>query len=193
MTKNTDNLIWIDLEMTGLDPDTNYIIEIATVITNSSLKVIAQGPVLAIWQSDEILNGMDAWNTNQHGKSGLIDRVRCSTHHETEAEQTTLDFVSHYVAEGKSPMCGNSISLDRRFLIRYMPKLAGYFHYRNLDVSTLKELCKRWARDVYKGFKKNNSHLALDDIYESIDELKYYREHLFKPPFSAENISENPR
>nr|VFK55411.1 MAG: oligoribonuclease [Candidatus Kentron sp. TUN] len=181
MTKNAKNLIWIDLEMTGLDPNSNYIIEIATVITNPFLDILAEGPVFAIHQPDEILNGMDAWNTEQHGKSGLIDRVRCSTHHEAEAEQITLDFVSGYVGHGKSPMCGNSISLDRRFLIRYMPKLAEYFHYRNLDVSTLKELCKRWAPHVYQGFEKKNSHLALDDVRESIEELKYYREHLFKP------------
>jgi len=181
MTQNTDNLIWIDLEMTGLDPRSNYIIEIATVITNSSLDILGEGPVLAIHQSDEILRGMDAWCTDQHGKSGLVDRVRKSSHHEAEAEQMTLDFVSRYVAAGESPMCGNSISLDRRFLLRYMPKLAAYFHYRNLDVSTLKELCKRWAPDIYQGFEKKNTHLALDDIHESIEELKYYREHLFKP------------
>nr|VFK38197.1 MAG: oligoribonuclease [Candidatus Kentron sp. SD]VFK43015.1 MAG: oligoribonuclease [Candidatus Kentron sp. SD]VFK78603.1 MAG: oligoribonuclease [Candidatus Kentron sp. SD] len=181
MTQNTNNLIWIDLEMTGLDPDSNYIIEIATVITDSSLDILAEGPVFAIHQSDAILNGMDAWNTRQHGKSGLVHRVRDSTRHEAEAEQMTLDFVGPYAAEGKSPMCGNSISLDRRFLTRYMPKLAKYFHYRNLDVSTLKELCKRWAPDVYRGFKKRNTHLALDDIRESIEELKYYREHLFRP------------
>nr|VFK00773.1 MAG: oligoribonuclease [Candidatus Kentron sp. LFY] len=192
MTQNTDNLIWIDLEMTGLDPSTNHIIEIATVITNPLLDILSEGPVLAIHQSNEILNGMDAWNTEQHGKSGLVERVRRSNHDEAEAERMTLDFVSRYVAEEESPMCGNSISLDRRFLIRYMPKLAAYFHYRNLDVSTLKELCKRWVPDVYKGFEKRNTHLALDDIRESIDELKYYREHLFKP-FGAGNVSKTPR
>nr|VFJ63962.1 MAG: oligoribonuclease [Candidatus Kentron sp. FW] len=181
MGQNTDNLIWIDLEMTGLDPSSNYIIEIATVITNPFLDILAEGPVLAIHQSDRILGKMDAWCTDQHGKSGLTDRVRRSTHREAEAEQMTLEFVSRHVPEGESPMCGNSISLDRRFLLRYMPKLAAYFHYRNLDVSTLKELCKRWAPDIYRGFEKKNSHLALDDIHESIDELKYYREHLFKP------------
>jgi len=180
MTQKTDNLIWIDLEMTGLDPKTNYIIEIATVITNSSLDVIAEGPVIAIHQPDKILDGMDSWNTKQHGKSGLIDRVRVSAYHEADAERMTLDFVGRHATAGKSPMCGNSISLDRRFMIRYMPKLEKYFHYRNLDVSTLKELCARWAPDVHKGFKKKNNHLALDDVRESIDELKYYRKHLFK-------------
>nr|VFK02202.1 MAG: oligoribonuclease [Candidatus Kentron sp. H]VFK02257.1 MAG: oligoribonuclease [Candidatus Kentron sp. H]VFK05379.1 MAG: oligoribonuclease [Candidatus Kentron sp. H] len=180
MTQNTDNLIWIDLEMTGLDPEQNYIIEIATIITDSSLNIIGEGPSLAIHQPDGILNGMDDWNTKQHGKSGLIERVRNSTVREADAERLTLAFISRYVAQGKSPMCGNSISLDRRFLIRYMPKLEQYFHYRNLDVSTLKELCARWAPEVYKAFKKQNRHLALDDILESIDELKHYREHLFK-------------
>nr|VFJ56660.1 MAG: oligoribonuclease [Candidatus Kentron sp. FW] len=188
MVQNTDNLIWIDLEMTGLDPSSNRVIEIATVITNPFLDVLAEGPVLAVHQSDQILGKMDAWCTDQHGKSGLTDRVRRSTHREAEAEQMTLDFVSRYVPEGESPMCGNSISLDRRFLLRYMPKLAAYFHYRNLDVSTLKELCKRWAPDIYQGFEKKNSHLALDDIHESIDELKYYRAHLFKP-FGAGEVS----
>lgn len=178
--KNTDNLIWIDLEMTGLSPDENYIIEIASIITDSSLNIIGEGPSLAIHQSDRILDGMDAWNTKQHGKSGLADRVRHSTCNEAEAERMTLEFIRQYVEPEKSPMCGNSISLDRRFLIRYMPELERYFHYRNLDVSTLKELCARWAPDVYKGFKKHNRHLARDDILESIEELKYYREHLFK-------------
>ncbi|NNJ85220.1 MAG: oligoribonuclease [Gammaproteobacteria bacterium] len=180
MTQNTDNLIWLDLEMTGLEPNENYIIEIASIITDSSLNIIGEGPVLAIHQSDEILNGMDKWNTKQHGKSGLVERVRQSTHSAADAERMTLEFVSSYVPAGKSPLCGNSISLDRRFMIRYMPKLEQYFHYRNLDVSTLKELCARWAPNVYKGFKKHNRHLALDDILESIDELKYYRTHLFK-------------
>ncbi|VFM98924.1 MAG: oligoribonuclease [Candidatus Kentron sp. G] len=180
MTQNTDNLIWIDLEMTGLDPEENYIIEIATFVTDSSLNILGEGPSLAIHQSDEILGRMDAWNTKQHGKSGLIERVRRSTWNEADAEHNTLEFVKEYVKEGKSPMCGNSISLDRRFLIRFMPKLERYFHYRNLDVSTLKELCARWAPHVHKGLKKKNNHLARDDVLESIDELKYYREHLFK-------------
>jgi len=180
MTQNTDNLIWIDLEMTGLDPNENYIIEIASVITDPSLNIIGEGPSLAIHQSDGILGGMDAWNTKQHGKSGLIDRVRNSTCTEAEAERLTLDFIYRYVPSGKSPLCGNSISLDRRFLSRYMPKLEQYFHYRNLDVSTLKELCARWAPHVHKGFKKHNRHLAMDDVIESIEELRYYREHLFK-------------
>nr|VFK31824.1 MAG: oligoribonuclease [Candidatus Kentron sp. MB] len=181
MTQNTNNLIWIDLEMTGLDPDTNHIIEIATVITNPFLDILAEGPVLAIWQSEAMLKSMDAWNTEQHGKSGLVSRVRNSPYRENEAEEMTLDFVSCHVAKGESPMCGNSISLDRRFLARYMPKLAAYFHYRNLDVSTLKELCRRWAPEIYEGFEKKGAHLALEDIHESINELKYYRKHLFKP------------
>nr|VFJ47910.1 MAG: oligoribonuclease [Candidatus Kentron sp. DK]VFJ59954.1 MAG: oligoribonuclease [Candidatus Kentron sp. DK] len=180
MTQNTDNLIWLDLEMTGLEPDENYIIEIASIVTDASLNILGEGPSLAIHQSDEILGGMDKWNTKQHGKSGLVERVRQSTCSEAEAERMTLEFIGQYVPPDKSPMCGNSISLDRRFLIRYMPKLERYFHYRNLDVSTLKELCSRWAPDVYKGFKKHNRHLARDDIIESIEELKYYRLHLFK-------------
>ena len=174
---NDDNLIWIDLEMTGLQPDHDLIIEIATVVTDANLNILAEGPVMAIHQSDEILAGMDEWNTNQHGKSGLTQRVRESSYNEADAEQKTLDFLAQWVSAGKSPICGNSICQDRRFLARYMPKLESYFFYRNLDVSTLKELAKRWKPSLASGFTKQSSHLALDDIYDSIAELRYYREH----------------
>ena len=182
MPQNPNNLIWIDLEMTGLDTQNDVIIEIATVVTDSELNTLAEGPVLAIHQTDEILNAMDDWNTKQHGSSGLTERVKNSTINEAEAERQTIEFLRQYVPANASPMCGNSICQDRRFLARCMPALENYFHYRNLDVSSLKELAKRWAPEVFKGFSKESSHLALDDIRDSIAELKYYREHLLKLP-----------
>ncbi len=182
MKKSKKNLIWIDLEMTGLDTFNDYIIEIATIVTDSELNILAEGPILAIHQSDEILEGMDEWNTRQHGGSGLTERVRNSTVTEAEAEKATLDFLREYVPANASPMCGNSICQDRRFLARCMPELEDYFHYRNLDVSSLKELARRWAPKVEKSFKKNGSHLAMDDVKDSIRELQHYREHLIKLP-----------
>lgn len=180
MTQDPNNLIWIDLEMTGLDTQNDCIIEIATIVTDAQLNVLAEGPVVAIHQDDEILNSMDEWNTTQHGKSGLIERVRKSTFSELDAERQTIDFLEPYVPAGKSPMCGNSICQDRRFLARCMPDLEEYFHYRNLDVSTIKELASRWCPEIMAGLKKDGSHLAMDDIRDSIQELKYYREHFFK-------------
>ena len=182
MPQNPNNLIWIDLEMTGLDTQNDVIIEIATIVTDSELNTLAEGPVLAIHQTDEILNAMDDWNTKQHGGSGLTERVKNSTINEAEAERQTIEFLRQYVPANASPMCGNSICQDRRFLARCMPALENYFHYRNLDVSSLKELAKRWAPEVFKGFSKESSHLALDDIRDSIAELKYYREQLLKLP-----------
>ncbi|NOZ52979.1 MAG: oligoribonuclease [Gammaproteobacteria bacterium] len=182
MTQDVNNLIWIDLEMTGLDTQLDFIIEIATVVTDSELNILAEGPMLAIHQSDEIIQGMDDWNTRQHGKSGLTKRVKNSTILEADAEQQTIAFLQQYVPKGKSPMCGNSICQDRRFLARCMPELECYFHYRNLDVSTLKELVTRWAPQIAKGLTKNTNHLALDDVYDSITELKYYRDHFIKLP-----------
>lgn len=175
-----ENLIWIDLEMTGLDPDQNKIIEIATVITDKDLTVLAEGPVLAIHQSDAVLAAMDEWNTRQHANSGLTERVRASTVTEKEGERSTLEFIRQYVDQGASPICGNSICQDRRFLIRHMPELAAFFHYRNLDVSTLKILAKLWLPEVGNRFEKKSVHLALADIHDSIRELRFYREHLFK-------------
>lgn len=183
MTAKSDNLIWVDLEMTGLNPEINRIIEIATVVTDSQLNILAKGPVFAIRQSEDILNGMDSWNRKQHNSSGLIARVKASEIDEHEAEEKTLDFLKQYVKPQKSPMCGNSVYQDRRFLIKYMPTLEAYFHYRLLDVSTLKELAMRWAPKVYSGLAKESKHLALDDILESIEELKYYRANLFNLPF----------
>ncbi len=177
MEPNRDNLIWIDLEMTGLDTVQDVIIEIATVVTDSQLTILAEGPVLAIHQDEKRLAGMDDWNTSQHTKSGLVDRVRKSAINEAEAEAQTLAFLEQYVPAGVSPMCGNSICQDRRFLARCMPELEAWFHYRNLDVSTLKELARRWAPELYKSFSKTPAHLALADIHDSIHELNYYREH----------------
>lgn len=175
-----NNLIWIDLEMTGLEPKTDLIIEIATIVTDKDLNILAEGPMLAVHQSDEALNAMDEWCTTQHGKSGLTQRVKDSQLSEAQAEQQTIDFLSQYVPAGASPMCGNSICQDRRFLANYMPALEEFFHYRNLDVSTIKELARRWSPEVYSGFNKESSHLAMDDIKDSINELVYYREHALK-------------
>jgi len=175
-----ENLIWIDLEMTGLDPDANRIIEIATVITDKELTVLAEGPVLAIHQTDETLGSMDEWNTRQHAASGLTERVRASVVSEGDAQRITLEFLRQYVDHGVSPICGNSICQDRRFLIRHMPELAAFFHYRNLDVSTLKILAKLWLPEVGNRFEKKSVHLALADIHDSIRELRFYRENLFK-------------
>lgn len=177
---NEFNLVWIDMEMTGLDPDKDRIIEVAVVVTDSDLNVLAEGPVFAIHQSDEVLDGMDAWNKGTHGRSGLIDRVKASKVSEADAEVALIDFLKHFVPSGKSPMCGNTICQDRRFMVRGMPKLEAFFHYRNLDVSTLKELCKRWKPQIATGFKKHQKHTALADIIESIEELRYYREHFIK-------------
>jgi oligoribonuclease len=178
--QNPQNLIWIDLEMTGLDPDHDVIIEMATIVTDSELNTLAEGPVIAIHQSDEILAGMDEWNTRQHGGSGLTQRVRESTIGMAEAEAQTIAFLEQWVPKGKSPICGNSICQDRRFLYRHMRALENYFHYRNLDVSTLKELAARWAPEVRDSFKKGGTHLALDDIRDSIAELQHYRKHFIK-------------
>ncbi|WP_372861798.1 oligoribonuclease [Spongiibacter sp.] len=174
------NLIWIDLEMTGLDTQQDHIIEIATIVTDAELNTLAEGPVLAIHQSDEVLDAMDEWNTTQHGKSGLTKRVKETCMTAAEAERLTLEFLFKHVAEGASPMCGNSICQDRRFLAREMPTLERYFHYRNLDVSTIKELARRWRPELMEGLKKTGSHLAMDDIRDSIAELRYYREHFLK-------------
>jgi oligoribonuclease len=177
-----NNLIWIDLEMTGLVPEKDRIIEIATIITNKDLEILAEGPVIAIHQPDSVLDEMDEWCTTQHGKSGLTRRVQESRSSEQEAEKATLEFLREYVPESASPMCGNSICQDRRFLARYMPELEAYFHYRHIDVSTLKELARRWHPEAMRGFIKESSHLALDDIKDSIDELRHYRESFIKLP-----------
>ena len=174
------NLIWVDLEMTGLDPETDRIIEVAMVVTDPDLNVLGEAPVFAIHQSDEILNGMDAWNKGTHGRSGLIDRVRASNVTEAMAEDALIEFLMQYVPKGKSPMCGNTICQDRRFMAKTMPKLEAYFHYRNLDVSTLKEIARRWKPELVDGFKKMQKHTALADILESIEELRYYREHFIR-------------
>jgi len=177
LAASDQNLVWVDLEMTGLYPDRDRIIEIAVIVTDPELTVRIEGPVFAVHQSDATLDAMDAWNKGTHGKSGLIDRVKASTLDEFEVEARTIDFLKRYVPPNKSPMCGNSICQDRRFLANYMPKLEAFFHYRNLDVSTLKELAKRWKPEIMAGFRKAQAHTALADITESIDELVYYREH----------------
>jgi oligoribonuclease len=177
---NEMNLVWVDMEMTGLDPDKDRIIEVAVVVTDMHLNVLAEGPVFAIHQSDETLDKMDNWNKGTHGKSGLIDRVRASTVSEADAEVALIAFLKNFVPANKSPMCGNTICQDRRFMARGMPRLEAFFHYRNLDVSTLKELCRRWKPELASGFRKHQKHTALADILESVEELKYYREHFIK-------------
>ena len=188
LAKSDQNLVWLDCEMTGLDPHTERIIEIAVVVTGPQLAPRVEGPVLVVHQSDELLGKMDAWNKGTHGRSGLIDKVRASTLVEAEAEQQIIDFLRRYVPKGKVPLCGNSIGQDRRFLALYMPKLEAFMHYRNVDVSTLKELAKRWKPEAYSGFKKAQKHTALADVHESIEELAHYRKHLF----SEEVLRENP-
>ena len=180
LTRSDQNLVWIDCEMTGLDPETERLIEIAVIVTGPNLTPRIEGPVLVIHQSDEQLDRMDAWNKGTHGRSGLIDKVKASNVTEDDAQAQILAFLSRYVPKGTTPMCGNTISQDRRFLNRYMPKLEAFFHYRNLDVSTLKELAKRWRPDVYNGFKKQQKHTALADVHESIDELAHYRDRFLR-------------
>lgn len=180
MAQNALNLLWIDMEMSGLSPETDQVLEVAIVVTDAELNTVAEAPVLVVHQPDAVLDAMDSWNKGTHGKSGLIDKVKASTLTEAEVENQMLAFIRQYVPERTSPMCGNSICQDRRFLARHMPRLEAYFHYRNLDVSTLKELAKRWRPGLAEGFKKSSKHEALADIYESIDELKYYREHFIQ-------------
>lgn len=180
MPQDQNNLIWIDMEMTGLSPESDRIIEVALVITNSQLETVAEAPVLVVRQPDAVLDGMDEWNKSTHGRSGLIEKVKASDLDEAEVQKRMVEFLVQHVPKGVSPMCGNSICQDRRFLARWMPTLEAYFHYRNLDVSTLKELVKRWKPELAKGLTKHGKHEALADIYESIDELKYYREHFIK-------------
>ncbi|MCE7915183.1 MAG: oligoribonuclease [Nitrosomonas sp. PRO4] len=177
MAQDNNNLIWVDMEMTGLNPDTDRIIEVALVITDAQLNTIAEGPVLVVHQSDEVLDAMDKWNKSTHAKSGLIDKVKASPLREDEVETQLIEFLKFHVPSGASPMCGNSICQDRRFMVRSMPQLEAYFHYRNLDVSTIKELAKRWKPEIAAGLTKESKHEALADIYDSINELKYYRQH----------------
>ncbi len=180
MAVNEQRLIWVDMEMSGLDPEKEHILELAVVVTEPDLTPVAEGPVLVIHQPDSVLDAMDNWNKGTHGKSGLIDKVKASTTTEAQAEEIMLAFLAQHVPSGKSPMCGNTIGQDRRFMVKYMPRLEAYFHYRNLDVSTLKELSLRWKPEVYRSFVKKSRHEALADIYESIDELKHYREHFIR-------------
>jgi oligoribonuclease len=180
LARSDQNLVWIDCEMTGLDPEAERLIEIAVIVTGPDLTPRIEGPVLVIHQSDEQLDRMDAWNKGTHGRSGLIDKVKASTVTEADAQEQILAFLGRYVPKGTTPMCGNTISQDRRFLVKYMPKLEAFFHYRNLDVSTLKELSKRWRPDIYSAFKKQQKHTALADVHESIDELAHYREHFLR-------------
>ncbi len=180
LPKSDQNLIWLDCEMTGLDPEVDRLIEIAVIVTGADLTPRVEGPVLVVHQTDEQLDKMDSWNKGTHGRSGLIDKVKASTMTEAQAEQQILEFVARYVPKRSVPMCGNSIGQDRRFLVKYMPKLEAFFHYRNIDVSTLKELAKRWRPDIYNTFKKQQKHTALADVHESIDELAHYREHFLR-------------
>ena len=180
MAFHEQNLVWIDMEMTGLDPETCVVLEIASIVTDKDLNIIAQGPVIAVHQSDEVLESMDEWCVKTHGESGLTERCRASQFSIDDATDASLAFLEQYLPAGISPLCGNSIGQDRRFLVKYMPRLEAFFHYRNIDVSTIKELCVRWQPDIAKGFKKKGVHLALDDIIESIEEMRYYREHVFK-------------
>lgn len=180
LAKSDQNLVWLDCEMTGLDPEKERLLEIAVIVTGPHLTPRIEGPVLVIHQSDEQLGRMDAWNKGTHGKSGLIDKVKASTLTEADAEQQIIEFLKAYVPKNASPLCGNTISQDRRFLVKYMPKLEAFFHYRNLDVSTLKELSRRWKPEIYAGFKKQQRHTALADVHESIDELAHYREHFIR-------------
>ena len=189
MAQDSQHLIWIDLEMTGLNPDADLIIELATVVTDKDLNILAEGPVLAIHQSEAVLAAMDDWNQQHHQESGLIERVRHSQIGEAEAEQQTIDFLKRWVPENTSPMCGNTIGQDRRFLYRYMPKLEAYFHYRSIDVSTLKELAVRWAPELQNGFNKVAAHRALDDIKESIEELRYYRQRFIALQYSGRSVT----
>jgi len=179
MNAADDNLIWVDLEMTGLDPDSDTVIEIASIVTDAQLNTIAEGPVIAIQCPETQLAAMDEWNTQHHNESGLVARVRASEYSLNDASMATLEFLKQHIAAGKSPMCGNSIGQDRRFMVRHMPELEAYFHYRNIDVSSIKELVRRWQPDVLDGFSKKGAHLALDDIRESVAELAYYREKVF--------------
>ncbi|CAG2127685.1 oligoribonuclease [Cupriavidus plantarum] len=187
--KSENNLIWLDMEMTGLQPDSDRIIEVAVVVTDSELNILAEGPVLVIHQEDKVLDAMDNWNKGTHGRSGLIDKVKASTLTEAQAETELLAFLKRWVPAGKSPMCGNSICQDRRFMARYMPRLEAFFHYRNLDVSTLKELCKRWEPAIHKGFVKRQLHTALADILESVEELRYYRTHFIRSSAAEANAT----
>jgi len=180
LAKNDNNLVWLDCEMSGLDPERERLLEIAIVVTGPNLTPRIEGPVVVVHQSDALLAGMDAWNKGTHGKSGLIDKVKSSVLTEAQAEELLIDFMKKYVSKGVAPMCGNTIGQDRRFLLKYMPRFEAWFHYRNLDVSTLKELSKRWKPEVYNSFKKQQSHTALADVHESIDELAHYREHFLK-------------
>lgn len=180
MQVNNRNLVWIDMEMTGLDPDTDKVLEIASIVTDSDLNILAEGPVIAVHQPDSVLDGMDEWCTRTHGESGLTQRCRDSLVSVDDATRMTIEFLQQWVDAGKSPLCGNSIGQDRRFLVRHMPELEAYFHYRNVDVSSVKELVRRWKPELLDGFSKKNVHLALDDIRESIAELVYYRQHVFK-------------
>jgi len=179
---NESRLVWLDMEMTGLNPEVERIIEVAVVVTEADLSIVAEGPVLVIHQENTILDAMDKWNKGTHGKSGLIDKVKASTTTETDAELQLIAFLSQHVPAGKSPLCGNTVSQDRRFMYKYMPKLEQFFHYRTIDVSTLKELARRWRPELLKGFEKRSKHEALADIHESIDELKYYRQHFINLP-----------
>lgn len=189
-TRKNDRLVWVDMEMSGLLPETDRILEIAMIVTDGDLNIVAEGPVLVVHQEDAVLDRMDAWNKGTHGKSGLIDKVKASTLTEADVEAECLAFLKQHVKSSISPMCGNTIHQDRRFMNRYMPKLEAYFHYRNIDVSTIKELCKRWQPEIAKGFSKQQAHTALADIIESVEELRYYREKLFIPTIGDEPIVE---